>query len=258
MVSVVNNIALRSIQNSRPTVVLSRFAAAAKLLDSEIALLSRLGQKARAVSAGSSSVDIGRAPFFILSGWLCRSRTDENGNRAILEFLLPGDLVWPSAPHCSGLDLMVEVLADAVLAPAAPIIEACTAHASDFPGLKNGLAMYADLDRKHLLSQVSRLIQMNAPTRLYALILELYGRLTQVGLSFANGFACPLSQSVFADANGLSIVHINRSFGSLTRAGLITRTRSLITINAMAARHQTSSALEDAAPGNNPVLRKAA
>src|SRR3978361_325566 len=90
------DIASETTQNAKLIVVLSRFAASAKLLDSETALLLRLGQRTYAVSAGSSSCDIGRAPFFVLSGWLCRSRTDEDGNHAILEFLLPGDLVCPS------------------------------------------------------------------------------------------------------------------------------------------------------------------
>jgi hypothetical protein len=169
-------------QNSRLSVVTSRFTDAAKLLDNETALLRKIGQKTHVVSTGSTSIDFGRNPFFILSGWLCRSRTDEDGNRAILEFLLPGDLVWPSAPECSGLELTVEVLADAVIAPAASIIDACKMHSESFPGLKKGLTMYADLDRKYLLDQVGRLIQMDAPTRLHALIIEFHDRLKKVGL----------------------------------------------------------------------------
>jgi CRP-like cAMP-binding protein len=240
------SIALRAIatQNSKLAVVLSRFGGSAELLRSEIALLLQLGRKAFAVSAGSTSLDIGASPFFILSGWLCRSQTDESGNRAILEFLLPGDLVWPLAPHCSGLELMVEVLADSVIAPATPIIDACRMHTSNYPGLSRGLAMYTEVDRKHLLSQVTRLLQMDAPTRLHALIVEIYGRLKHVGLSFGDSFACPLSQSVFADATGLSIVHASRCFGALTRAGLITRTRSLMTVctKAIEAREITTLA----------------
>jgi CRP-like cAMP-binding protein len=245
-------------QNSRLSVVASRFTDAAKLLDNETALLRKIGQKTHVVSTGSTSIDFGRNPFFILSGWLCRSRTDEDGNRAILEFLLPGDLVWPSAPECSGLELTVEVLADAVIAPAASIIDACKMHSESFPGLKKGLTMYADLDRKYLLDQVGRLIQMDAPTRLHALIVEFHDRLKKVGLSVENSFACPLSQSVFADATGLSTVHTNRSFGALTRAGLITRTRSLMTIHAKATSDCALDGFQDAALGYNAALKKAA
>ena len=234
MTSVAADVASGTTSNSSVHVVLSRFSAAAKLLDNETALLLQLGHKAHVVSAGSTSCDIGCAPFFILSGWLCRSRINEEGERAILEFLLPGDLVWPSAPHCSGLELIVEVLADSVIAPAAFIIDACKMQATRFPGLNKGLEMYADLDRTYLLSQISRLIQMNAPVHLHALIVELHDRLKQVGLSVGSSFACPLSQSVFADATGLSKVHVNRSFGALTRAGLITRTRSLMTVSSKA------------------------
>jgi CRP-like cAMP-binding protein len=258
MTSVASTITLKRKIN----VVLSRFSAAAELLDSEISLLLQLGLKAHTVSAGSSSCDIGRVPFFILSGWLCRSRTDENGNRSILEFLLPGDLVWPSAPHCSDLDLTVEVLADSVIVPATLIIDACKTQVPSAPGLSKGLEMYADLNRKHLLSQVSRLIQMAAPTRLHSLIIEIFDRLKSVSLSLEGSFACPLSQSVFADATGLSAVHVNRSFGVLTRAGLITRTRSLITIHTKAS---SNLALRDfglhhdaTSSGEAEMLRKAA
>jgi hypothetical protein len=149
-------------------------------------------------------------------------------------------------------------LADAVIAPAASIIDACKMHSESFPGLKKGLKMYADLDRKYLLDQVGRLIQMDAPTRLHALIVEFHDRLKKVGLSVENSFACPLSQSVFADATGLSTVHTNRSFGALTRAGLITRTRSLMTIHAKATSDCALDGFQDAALGYNAALKKAA
>jgi CRP-like cAMP-binding protein len=73
-----------------------------------------------------------------------------------------------------------------------------------------------NLGRRHALERVAHII------------CELFERLRVVGLVDGNSFAFPVTQTDFADATGLSTVHLNRTLQELRAAGLITlRDRSL-------------------------------
>lgn len=53
-------------------------------------------------------------------------------------------------------------------------------------------------------------------------LLELGARLKLVGLGSPEGYACPLSQYLLADAMGLSSIHVNRVLRKLQEDGLVT------------------------------------
>lgn len=63
------------------------------------------------------------------------------------------------------------------------------------------------------------------------LILELYERLQLVGLATPTGFDCPLNQHAFADALGLSAIHVNRTLRELREGGLITLSEHRLVIH---------------------------
>jgi hypothetical protein len=63
------------------------------------------------------------------------------------------------------------------------------------------------------------------------LLLELYDRLDLIGLVKENTFRIPLTQEVFADALGLSVVHINRTLQQLRREGMLSVGRGTVTLN---------------------------
>ena len=56
-------------------------------------------------------------------------------------------------------------------------------------------------------------------------------RLKLVGLATVEGYACPLSQYVLADALGLSTVHINLVLRELREDGLLTFQKGEVTIH---------------------------
>jgi CRP-like cAMP-binding protein len=214
--------------------VVRRYASGRRLLERERELLQGLNAIAVPLGVGVAPAKVAKTPFFVLSGWLCRARSDLEGKRAIVEFLLPGDLVWPSSPTCR-LGLTVEVLSNSVVASAASVLDANRNEPPNFAELSDPQAG-ADLARKYLLKQVVRLGRFNASTSLLTLIAELHERLRDVGLAGPNGFVCPLTQQVFSDAMGLSVVHVNRSFKALRSAGLVTRVKSHITLSATMAQ----------------------
>lgn len=62
----------------------------------------------------------------------------------------------------------------------------------------------------------------DAAERMAHFLLELGDRLAFVGLGSKDGYACPLTQNLLADALGLSAVHVNRVLRQLREAGMVT------------------------------------
>ena len=57
--------------------------------------------------------------------------------------------------------------------------------------------------------------------RLAHLFVELYYRLKAVGLATGTGYDLPITQNHLAEANGLSLVHLNRTIQEMRRENLI-------------------------------------
>jgi CRP-like cAMP-binding protein len=71
----------------------------------------------------------------------------------------------------------------------------------------------------------------DAKGRMAHFLLELGARLKLVGLATREGYACPLSQYMLADALGLSAVHVNRVLRELREDGLVTFQRGQVTFD---------------------------
>ena len=70
---------------------------------------------------------------------------------------------------------------------------------------------------EHLVGMQRR----SAAERLAHFLLELSARLSLVGQGTKDGYACPLTQYLLADALGLSAVHVNRVLRELREANLV-------------------------------------
>ena len=66
-----------------------------------------------------------------------------------------------------------------------------------------------------------RLGRQTAYERMAHLLLELHGRLAEIGEARGESFHLPIKQEVLADALGLSLVHVNRTLQQMRRDGLI-------------------------------------
>ena len=91
---------------------------------------------------------------------------------------------------------------------------------------------------ERLFDQIVRIGRLTAKERVLNLLLELYDRLDAIGLVKENTFRIPLTQEVFADALGLSVVHINRTLQQLRREGMLTVDRGTVTLH---QRHKLAS-----------------
>jgi len=165
--------------------------------------------------------------FVIVSGWGCESRILPDGRRQIFSFLLPGDVVdlnrTSNVGRRSFMSLTrLEIVDAGVLLAAEP---------SDSEALADTLSKAVTRMEDRLFDHMVRIGRLTAKERVLNLLLELYDRLQAVGMVKDETFRLPLTQEVFADALGLSIVHINRTLQQLRRAGRITLKAGMVTLH---------------------------
>lgn len=164
-------------------------------------------------------------------GWAIRYKTLEDGRRQVLNVLLPGDM----------FDLQVLVAAEAdhsVLA--VTDLEALAVSPATFRSLmtESGHLTLAFWwmqvqEEAFLREQIVRNGQQTARERIGHFLLELNRRVQIVGddpgdEDAKDGFRLPLTQTVIADALGLTPIHTNRVLRQLERDALIEREKGWV------------------------------
>ena len=158
----------------------------------------------------------------ILSGWACRQRILPDGQRQILGFLLPGDLI--------GMCRHPDPLAPTSIMAVGEVVTCTVPDEKSRSNLSTAYALSGALDEYYLLAQVTRLGRMTAAERLLDWVLETYDRLALVDLARDDRMPAPITQEFLADTLGLTSVHINRTLNALRREGLLTSSGGTIGI----------------------------
>lgn len=159
------------------------------------------------------------ATVLILEGLACRSKELPCGGRAILAFLLPGDL-------CNG-DLTLFPTLDHSLRTLTPgraaYISAASLSRLEASGPVLALALRRAAAQEDIIARewMANLALRSGRTRTARLLCELFLRLRHVGLTGGSSCALPLTQQDLSDATGLSVVHLNRVLQGLRRSGLL-------------------------------------
>jgi CRP-like cAMP-binding protein len=161
----------------------------------------------------------------VVSGWIAETRILPDGRRQIFSFLLPGDVAVVGSQSnigCCGLVALTRV----EIADTAGLMSGEQAERVS-RSLREAVRRRED----RLFDQIVRIGRLTSKERLLNLLLELHDRLEVVGLVKDGGFRIPLTQENFADALGLSVVHINRTVQQLRREGLVTFGRGTVTLH---------------------------
>ncbi|MHA6719869.1 Crp/Fnr family transcriptional regulator [Sphingomonas sp. RS6] len=151
-----------------------------------------------------------RHRFFVLDGWLARSKCLRDGRRQIIGFYLPGDVVCAMATRDLPIATSVAAVDEVVLCPA-----------PEDPDFMKMYANAAELDQSYLYRQVVRLGRMSAFERVSDWMLEMRDRLLLAGMAQPNCFRSPITQELLGDILGLT-VHVNRTLKSLREARVLT------------------------------------
>lgn len=188
----------------------------------DIAILERLHRRTAEYPAGSIlQHESGRVETtrFIISGWAMRYRTSRDGDRQIVNFLLPGDSIGLYGALFDRSACDVEMITPGMLAefPCHELPDTFRASAR----LGAALCWIAGQDERFLEQQILRIGAMNAIERIAHLLVELQQRVLVAGSRPADAMTMPISQKLIAQALGISHVHANRCCRRLERQDLL-------------------------------------
>ncbi len=167
------------------------------------------------------------AAYILASGWVCSYKLLPGGSRQIVDFQIPGDflglrsVLFRTADH--SIEPITRIEASEVLAP--ELLDAF----NTTPRLAAAVLWAASRDEAMVVEHLVGIGRRDARERTAHFLLELGARLKLVGLATTEGYACPLSQYLLADALGLSAVHVNRVLRELREAGLMTFQHGAVT-----------------------------
>jgi CRP-like cAMP-binding protein len=209
---------------SRPKVLLNpKLPGTLPPIAEEAAILLDLKSASRVVRAGQEIISEGRrcaALFLITEGIAIRYRILRDGQRQILNFLLPGDFAGVNSCRfdsalCSIRTLTIAAISPIPLARLAGLLDS---HPRLAARLFWSFASETAILAEHLIAIGRR----PAPERIAHLLLELLTRLQLVGLAGERSYYMPLTQEMIGDALGLSIPYVNRVLQQLRQDGLVT------------------------------------
>ncbi len=202
------------------------------LSEVELSVLEGLHKRRRTFVAGRDLVhqgQSGQAAYILVSGWTCSYKLLEDGQRQIVDFQIPGDFL--------GLRSVVLHISDHSIEPVTDI-EVTEVHVADLmqafsktPRLATAVLWAVSRDEAIVVEHLVNVGRREASQRVAHFLLELGARLSLVGLGNKEGYACPLSQYLLADALGLSSVHVNRVLRKLREAGMLTFRNGFVTFD---------------------------
>ena len=200
-----------------------KLGALVALSEAELGVLEGLHRRRRTFVAGRDLVHQGQsdqAAYILISGWAFSYKLMANGERQIVDFQIPGDFL--------GLRSVLLHISDHSIEPVTDI-EVTEVHVSDLleafsqtPRLATAVMWAASRDEAMVVEHLVNVGRRNAAERVAHFLLELGARLTLVRFGSREGFACPITQYLLADALGLSAVHVNRVLRQLREAKLLT------------------------------------
>ena len=173
----------------------------------------------------------------ILRGWVMKSVVLPGNRRQIIGFTLPGNLEGLHGGLRQSTTCDVTTLTRCEIAEFS--MQDVLRLSNDHPGIAAGFRMFMAREAAILGDQVLRLGRMTAYERLCHFLLETFDRQNPDERDRAT-VEFPLTQSIVADALGLSVVHVNRQVMRLRQEGLLDMDRRSLTIYDV-ARLQTIS-----------------
>ncbi|MET3713683.1 CRP-like cAMP-binding protein [Sphingomonas trueperi] len=203
-----------SMRASFEELLIQRFTQVAELSASELLALQRAPRSSFSLLNGKSLAGVvgsTQSRFLVLNGWLARTHCLRDGRLQIIGFYVPGDLVSAQTRLASSIETSVVAIGQTIL---------CVA--PEGGALVGAYDAIAEQDQLNVYRQVVRVGRMSAAERVQDWMIEMYDRLSQVGLAQANTFKPPIKQETLADALGLTPVHVNRTLRALREAGVMT------------------------------------
>ena len=151
--------------------------------------------------------------YTVLSGWAFRYKTLPDGRRQILNYALPSDLIGLQGSINDEMQHSVEALTDVLLCvfPREKLWDLY----SNYPTLAFDITWIAAREEQLLDEQLLSVGRRTAMERLAHLLLSIFQRAEDIGLTKGNSIQFPFIQQHVADTLGMSLVHTNKTLQRL-------------------------------------------
>lgn len=180
------------------------------------------GVRGQVRPAGTTLFHQGEPFDFVLivrSGWVATYKLFEDGQRQIIRFALPGDLIGFEGDAASGMAYGAEAITDVMLCgiKRSLFLRVCSGSPQLAMSFANALAREALSAWNH----VGALGQQTALGRVANLLLDLHRRVVARGGAGGPAVHLPISQIHIGDATGLTSVHVCRTLKQMRQDGLL-------------------------------------
>jgi CRP-like cAMP-binding protein len=189
----------------------------------ELAALEVCHQRRRSFDRGVDLVrqgQVAQAAYLLADGWVCSYKILRKGVRQIVDFQIPGDFLGLRSVLFRTSDHNAEAMTKVEVSEIS--VDGLMDAFNTSPRLATAVLWAASRDEAMVVEHLVGVGRRNAVERTVHLLLELGARLQLVGLGNKEGYDCPLSQYMLADALGLTAVHINRIMRQLREEKLLT------------------------------------
>lgn len=166
-----------------------------------------------------SEGDNSHSRLYVVDGWLAASKSLEDGNQQIIDFVLPGETYDPTASDGQTSFLQLEALCDSVIVSIDKI--AWARLLQEDPDLRNAEWERDIAAQARQSERMLRLGQASAETRIAYVLIELCIRVSGHGAHCDGAFHVPINQQQLGDFTGMSSVHVCRTLRRLNRADVI-------------------------------------
>jgi len=192
------------------------------LTDDERQALKTLPMQVAAIRERQDIVREGDRPSrscLILSGFACTYKLTAGGKRQIVAFTIAGDIPDLQSLHLNVLDTGVSTISPCTVGFIQH--EALQSLCERYPRIAAAFWRETLIDAAIFREWVTNVGQREGYQRMAHVLCELLVRLRAVGLAEDHVCDLPITQSEFADAVGLTTVHVNRVLQQLRADGLI-------------------------------------
>ena len=152
--------------------------------------------------------------YTILSGWAFRYKSLPDGRRQILNYAVPSDLLGLQGSVANEMQHSVEALTDMMLCvfPREKLWGLYTNH----PALAFDITWLAAREEQILDENLTNVGRRTSIERIAYLLLHLFMRADEVGMTKSDTVQFPFTQQHLADTLGMSLVHTNKTLKKLS------------------------------------------
>lgn len=209
-------------------------------------VLESIGFRSTCLEKGSEILGAGKTVRHVLTighGLAMRYRLLPDGSRQVIMFLAAGDIcnphIYPTVMD-HGIAAVTAVRIDRF------DCESLIGLSNSVVGLNQALWTLAEEQNAIMRNHITSLGRSDARARVIMLLKELSLRLSAAG-GQAGPVFIPVTQSLLADAIGLTHIHFNRIIGDMGKRGIIATSRGGILVNSISKLEKLGEELVAAA-----------